>query len=189
MKLTTVTSFALFFGPIALAAQTTVQNQPFYGVAGMEGLESASAPFTYNSTVSIDCPVLFRAQHRADVGLLNVDESRPEAQAQMLRLTLTNRDSRRMVAARVRVHGLSGNARATQTSSKPDVSDATSTINVQLVQGSNSEVWANLRVPGMTAVLSIDLRSVTYADGSTRNFPARSPCHVVPDPKMLVAAH
>jgi hypothetical protein len=39
----------------------------------------------------------------------------------------------------------------------------------------------------MTAVLTIDLTSVTFADGSTRNFKTQDACHVAPGLKMLVA--
>jgi hypothetical protein len=41
----------------------------------------------------------------------------------------------------------------------------------------------------MTAVLSIDLNSVTYADGSTGSFTGHDACRVVPDKLMLIAGH
>ncbi|HEV2486248.1 MAG TPA: hypothetical protein VGT08_12015 [Terracidiphilus sp.] len=183
MKSAALVLFALLFGSIPLASQNASQGQPSYGVARMELLNTAAPPIT------IGCPVSLRAQHRADGGLLNVGKSRSEGIAQMLHLILTNPDARRMVAALVRVHGLSGKARVTQTRSGSDQPDAVATLNVQLTQGLGKEVNGDLRVPNMTAVLSIDLNSVTLADGSTWNFTGRDACHVVPDKLMLIAGH
>jgi hypothetical protein len=118
-------------------------------------------------------------------------------QAQLLHLTLANRDSRRMVAARVRVHGLSGKVHVTQTPSRSGLPDATATIDVQLFpelsRESGQAAYGDLRVPNMTAVLSITLNSVTYADGSTERFAGsarlagREACRVAPDLIMLTA--
>jgi hypothetical protein len=116
-----------------------------------------------------------------------VGKDRTEGIAQMLRLILTNPDLRRMVSARVRVHGLSGKGHVTQTLAGPDRPDATSIVDVQLTQGAGKEVYGDLRVPNMTAVLTIDLNSVTYADGSTSNFSGREACHIAPDPLMPIA--
>ena len=189
MKRPVVLSFVVLLGSIALAAQTASQNQPSWGVSRMEGLSTASTTTTIILPGNIGCPVFLRAQHAADGGLLNVDKRRPERPGQLLHLTLTNPDSRQIVAARVRVHGLSGKGRVTQTMSGADRPDATSTIEVQLVQGSGKEAYGDLRVPNMTAVLSIDLNSVTYADGSTGSFTGHDACRVVPDKLMLIAGH
>lgn len=186
MKSAALVLFALLFGSIPLASQSASQGQSSYGVARMESLNVAN---TTAPPITIGCPVSLRAQHRADGGLLNVGKSRPEGIAQILHLILTNPDSRRMVAARVRVHGLSGKARVTQTRSEPDHPDAVATLNVQLTQGPGKEVNGDLRVPNMTAVLSIDLNFITYADGSTWSFSGREACQVVPDLLMLIAGH
>jgi hypothetical protein len=189
MKRAVVLSFVVLLGSIALAAQTAGQNQSSYGVSRMEGLSTTSMSSTIIPPVNVGCPVFLRAQHTADGGLLNVDKRRPERPAQLLHLTLTNPDSRQIVAARVRVHGLSGKGRVTQTMSGADRPDAASTIEVQLVQRSGKEAYGDLRVPNMTAVLSIDLNSVTYADGSTGSFTGHDACRVVPDKLMLIAGH
>ncbi len=186
MKSAAVVSLAFLFGSIALAAQTAIQVPESFGWAGMEGLNTANRVTAINLTIDIGCPVQLRAQHRADGGLVKVDKSRPESPAQLLHLTLTSPDTRQMVSARVRVHGLSGKARVTQALSGQNDSDAASTLDVQLVQGQGKEVSGDLRVPNMTAVLSIDLRSVKYGDGSTRSFSGRGECRVAPDKMMPI---
>jgi hypothetical protein len=186
MKSAALLSFALLLGPVALAAQSAGQGQSSYGVARMEGLNTANTATTVNPPINIGCPVFLHAQHRADGGLLDVDKNRPEQPAQLLHLTLTNPDSRQIVAARVRVHGLSGKARATQTLSSPGKADASRSLGVQFSTGPGKTVSGDLRVSGMTAVLSIDLNSVTFADGSTRSFTERDACRVAPDPFMPI---
>lgn len=189
MKSAVVLSFALLVGSIALAAQTAIQDQKSYGVARMESLGAPNTPSTVEPPINLGCPVLLDAQHRADGDLLKVDRSRPARPAQLLHLTLTSRDSRQILAARVRVHGLSGKGRVTQAQSGQDSADATRTMNVTFSAGPDKASSGDLWVPGMTAVLSIDLNSVTYSDGSTWSFTGREGCHVAPDPLMLVAGH
>jgi len=187
MKSAASVFFALLFGSIALAAQTGGQGQTSYGVAGMENLGTANAASTIITLTRIGCPVSLRAQYRADGGLLNVEKSRPDWPAQMLHLILTNPDSGRIVSARVRVHGLSGKGRVTQTVSGQNEPDAAATLDVQLAQGPDREASGDLRAPGIATILSVELTSVTYADGSTRSFSGPETCRVAPDKKMLIA--
>jgi hypothetical protein len=121
--------------------------------------------------------------------MLKVNESRPEGMAQLLHLTLINPDARRLVAARLRVHGVSGKPRLTQAAHDAADADVHQALRVKFLPSPDRSVSANVWVPGMTAVLSLDLDEVTYADGSTWKFLGREACHVAPDPLVLVAAH
>jgi hypothetical protein len=67
-----------------------------------------------------------------------------------------------------------------------DPSDATRTLDVAFPAGSDKNASADLWVPGMSAVYSIDLVSVTYADGSTWKLAAGKTCHTPIDGVMLV---
>ena len=53
--------------------------------------------------------------------------------------------------------------------------------------GPQNTAVARLWVPAVSAVLKIDLVSVTYADGSSRIFFSRENCRVTPDPLMLIS--
>ncbi len=183
MKSATVLSFALLAAllicPFALTAQSASPQQN-------------RSTITFLGTVNMGCPVSLRAQHGANGNMLNVDKSRPKGLAQLLHLTLTNPDSRQIVQASVRISGLSGRGRIAQAASAQYNSDQGSsdkieTLTVRFSPGQDKAVSGDLWVPGMTAVLSIDLNSVTYADGSTRTFSGRDLCRVTPDPLMLIA--
>jgi hypothetical protein len=121
--------------------------------------------------------------------MVKVDKSRPEGIAQLLHLTLTNPDARRLVAARLRVHGVSGKPRMTQAAQSAADADVHQTLRVKFLPSPDRSVSTNVWVPGMAAVLSVDLDEVTYADGSTWKFEGREGCHVAPDPLVLVAMH
>jgi hypothetical protein len=82
-----------------------------------------------------------------------------------------------------------GKGRITETVSTGDDSDSVLKLPVEFTAGDNKDVFADLWVPGMTAVHSIELNSVTYADGSAWKLPAGPACRTIPDPMMLVSEH
>jgi hypothetical protein len=119
--------------------------------------------------------------------MVQVDRNRPKGLAQRLHLTLFNPEGKQIVSAQVRAHGLSGASRATLAVSDTLKPDSMRTLVVHFAPDTPKTVTGDLWVPGMTAVLTLDLNSVTFADGSTRTFTERDGCHVAPDLKMLVA--
>lgn len=184
------TSFLLVsvaaFGPFALA-QTP---QATFGTAGMESLSGAPVVHAL-PPVQPTCPVL-RAQQRAAGSLQQAGENRPKGLAQRLHISLADPQARQIVSAHIRVHGLSGKARTAQALSNSVEADSARNLEVrfsaaQSIAGQAKAAEADLWVPAMTAVLKIDLNSVTYADGSTRTFSAHDNCRVVPDPTMLIS--
>lgn len=109
---------------------------------------------------------------------------------QRLSLTLLATRSPRIMAATVKVVGLSGQNRmlntAAQSSPTPDLSRI---IRLTSFTEAKSGMTAELYAPGFTSVTSIQLLEVTYADGSNWSNPDLKICRVSPDPLMLVAAH
>lgn len=173
---------ALAFGSISLAAQ-----QRSFGVAGAASTDVAAAPAAQPS----GCPVSMRAQHLADGGMVKTRTGRFAGVGQRLHLALAETRSGPIEAATITIHGYSNKARITQALSNRDGSDAARTMAIQLsAEPSGAAAGAaagDLWVPGMTAVQTIDLNSVTYANGSVRVFTAQQACRVEPDPLMLIA--
>jgi hypothetical protein len=184
MKSAALVSFAFLISSIGLPAQTAGQDP------------SQSTVFRPPPPATT-CPISLRAQHGATGGMLQADKGRPKGLAQLLHLTLISPDSRRIVSARVRVRGLSGRAHTTQAlsgqgdsasgSTMHDNADVVRSLTVRFTSAPGNTATGDLWIPGMTAVLTIDLNSVAYADGSTQSFTARDACRVAPDLKMLVA--
>jgi hypothetical protein len=133
------------------------------------------------------CPVSLHAQHLADGMMVRTGSTHPQGLGQWLHLALAGYRSSQAVKATVTVHGFSGKARITEAAGGDGSSDAKRTMTMPLSAESGQSVAGDLWVPGMTAVQTIDLDSVAYADGSVWNFTGQESCRVVPDPLMLIA--
>jgi hypothetical protein len=184
LRLASVVSFALLFGSVSLAAQNIGASQNA-GVAHVGPIQANDLSIATAARAS--CPVSLRAQRRADGSIRKVDKNRPEGVAQLLRLIITSSDSRQIVEARLRVRGTSGKGRLDRSASTPGGVDATRNLTVRFKPGADNEVSADVWVPGMTAVLQVDLSAVTFADGGTQMFGAADGCRFTPDLLMLIA--
>jgi hypothetical protein len=93
-----------------------------------------------------------------------------------------------MVEATVTVHGLNGAEQIVPAHARPDrSSEAVKTLTVRLAPNGEPEVSGDLRLPGFTATLMVDLDSVTYDNGAVVRFAGSSVCHAPPDMLMLVS--
>jgi hypothetical protein len=92
-----------------------------------------------------------------------------------------------IVSATLVVNGFDGKNRVVQTGSSSGT--AIRTLRAAFTRETKDTFSANIDIPGFTAVTSLRLMDVTYADGSTWSSSSANPCHAVPDPLMLVAAH
>jgi hypothetical protein len=129
-----------------------------------------------------------RAQQAANGSKWEVDNSRPKGPAQRLYLVLVSPNSNRITSATVTVRGLTPKNRITQTLSSPgNSSDAAKTLSITFPAGPGKEVSSDLLVPGLSAVSSIDLDSITYADGSAWKLAAGNVCRTPIDGFMLIS--
>jgi hypothetical protein len=136
---------------------------------------------------AVACPVSLRAQHGADGSIRKVDKNRPEGIAQLLHLIITSSDSRQIVEARLRVRGTSGRGRVDRAESVPGGMDATRSVVARFRQGADKEVVADAWVPGLTAVLEVEVNAVTFSDGSVQQFGTADGCRFTPEHLMLIA--
>jgi hypothetical protein len=180
MRLAASVSFALLIGSISLSAQNA-------GVPGMENLSGSSAPLPKTIAIA-GCPISLSAKHGADGTMRKVDESRPEGIAQKLHLALTDKDPREIKEARLRVRGTSERGRVSRADMTQNGMDYSRNVTVKLQKSADNEASGEVWVPGMTAVLQVELSSVTFSDGQVQRFSASDGCRFTPDHLMLVAA-
>ena len=134
------------------------------------------------------CPVSLRAQHGADGGFRKVDKSKPEGVAQLLHLILTSKDSRQIVEARLRVRGVSPIGRVSNARTFTNgAADATRNVSVRFTPSGENEVSGRVWVPGLSAVLEVELNGVTFNDGSMQRFSSADGCRFIPEHTMLIA--
>jgi hypothetical protein len=106
---------------------------------------------------------------------------------QQIHLVMTNFGSRDIVSAQFTAHGFS-NKQRTIYAGAAQVPDLSSTVNVVVDVKGNGHASSDLSLSHFTAVASIDLNSITYADGSTWHSTSPGACKVIPDMVMLIAA-
>jgi hypothetical protein len=180
----------LLLSPLVLAAQAGSSAGSFsFGVASLEnGRGSVASPpgFTANA-----CPIGMHADQGVWDHTMRIREGDKRAVIQPFgqKISLTLKDSRgvRITAATVRVHGLTGENRIVQTSDKTGGSDAVRTVQVSFGRQGEAGVTGDLWIPGFTAVTLIELREVSYSDGTAWKVSGSSVCRVQPDPLMLIS--
>jgi hypothetical protein len=135
------------------------------------------------------CPVSLRAQHLADGSMVRTRDGHSKGVGQWLHLSVDKPQAEQVTSALITVHGFADVPRVTEAAPAAKTqSDAqrTMTVSFSTVPASGA-AGADLWVPGMTAVTSIELKRVTYADGSLWSFAGGGSCRITPDPLMLVA--
>jgi hypothetical protein len=110
----------------------------------------------------------------------------PSVYNQAILLTLANPGSQDIVNFEITVHGLSEKWRYVPMSDMPQKPDFSKTVSVSLDVKGSGHASRDLFLSHFTAVTSVDLNSIRYADGS--EWQAQSgACRVTPDLIMLVA--
>src|SRR5690348_4503253 len=171
VRLAFCSSIAIFVGALSASAQNSVQQpapgsliaRPVNLVGGDQGMSRL-------------CPVSLRALHAADGGIRNVDKSKPQGVAQLLHLILTSKDSREIVEARLRVRGVSPHARVSHADAPVDDAKATRFVSVRLKPGDDHDAVGKAWVPGLSAVLEVELNAITFSDGASQRFTASEGC-------------
>jgi hypothetical protein len=188
MKHAVELGFTLLIAATTLGAQSNTTS----------AASQQSAPTATNFVLylpSPTCPVSMHALQGSGTGLVAVhDDRRAKGFSQRIHLILSNPKSAKIAGAKVKVFGLSAKNRVEQTSvNQLDLTnqrksfDLMKTLEVTFAPEGDKDVATDLVLPGFTTVLSIQLESLSYKDGSTWAVAGRQACHVAPDPLVLVA--
>lgn len=143
------------------------------------------------NTSGANCPVALSVNHgstlpsRKTVGPLAAPPA--PVQEQRIQLTMTNPSQQEIVKAQITVHGLSDKWRYVPLPEAP-APDLTKRVEVTLDVRGNSHASSDVSLSRFTSVTSVDLNSLTYADGSTWEASSSAACSVAPNPFMLVTA-
>jgi hypothetical protein len=198
-------SLALLFGSAVLAAQTAGQARSQVereivpgndaGAANVAVLSStlgkgvnkrSQTEIAIAQAAVSACPVALRAQQSAAAFTRQVDGTQQRGIAQRLHLSVTRSAGRRVASATVTVHGAGNKPRMVLTATAEGTADAAKSFDVTFVGEPESELAADLWVPGFSAVSSVEVNSVTYSDGSTWKLATGGSCSYPVDGLMLV---
>ena len=190
MRLACFLGCLLLVAPLGLAAQNGG-----YGVGRMEtnliGPDGRAITTTHTAALPNLCPVSIQASHLSDgnvvktgAGLPKVDH--PKGLGQRLHLKLNSPDQRTITSATVNLRGWTAKGRTAQVGLSDDAGLEVRTLTIPFTPGADRTVSADVWVPGLTAVVSVELLSVKYSDGSTLTPPQSNICRVAPNLLMLV---
>lgn len=110
-------------------------------------------------------------------------------------ITLKSKNGKPLVAATVTVHGTPPASEVV-----PAVSDSAhnldpkhrheiaNTVQLKLKDVGEGSYSGELTLSGFGVITTVDLKSVTYADGTSWKAPAKPECSVAPDPLLLISA-
>jgi len=190
MRLVTALGFALLAGSVPLAAQQSSAAgtaappaaQQSYGVVGQFG-PATSAQKQYRPEYVPNCPVVLNVSHLADGSMIRANRAHPGGIGQWLHIVVMTPT---VSTATLLVRGYSDKGRITQTSGNGGP-DAERTVTVTFAGKPNGQAIGNVWAPGLTAVDSIYLVSLTYVGGTNWSSPNQSACQVTPDPLMLIS--
>jgi hypothetical protein len=175
-----VFSIAFFLGPTFVTAQTAV---PAGNPVSQTAVREVAPP-------SARCPVSLHAQQMPGADRWVVNGVTVKPLAQRLRLTATAPHSGPIVAANITVHGYAGRPRFTSVgAANQDAGDSARTLDVAFAPGADREASTDIALAGFSAVMVVELNSITYSDGSRWKLSAGSSCRTWIDGMMLVATH
>lgn len=171
----------LMLAPLAVAAQTGAQN------LGVVQLESPSGKSPASASPDL-CPAGMQASHLADGSTVRTDVAHPKGIGQRIHLTLTSSGNRTITSATLEIRGWTPTARMQQAATDKDHAQAVRRLVARFQRESERTVSADLWVPGLSAITSIQMAAAQFTDGTTWTLPAGNTCAVVPDPFMLITA-
>jgi hypothetical protein len=199
-------TFAAF--ALTAAAQQPVGSQQTAGsqssappsaVAGTGTPNSGSMavdPMTLSILRSAGCPVGLKASFNSSSQMIKVhkpgepDPGPPRGPSQHIRLSLGSHAQNPVVSVRVTAFGLNARGRLDRTADSDayGASEIRRSMDIaQFFTAKDGTLYADLVLPGFTAVNSVKLESIRFADGSTRSFTGQSLCSIPVDGVMLVS--
>jgi hypothetical protein len=187
MKCASILSLAILLTASCAFSQETV-------IRSDAKLASAAPPLHMDST---NCPVGLQVKHatglptaiKAEGPAINEKgipdgQARPSTQNLGIHLIFTNPSPKSIVSAQVVVHGFSNKWRYVPLSgADPDLATP---VAVALEVKGNGQATRNLSLSHFTAITTVDVNAITYADGSTWRTSSPGACSVSPDLLMLV---
>jgi hypothetical protein len=173
--------FVLLLSSLTLSAQNQVKTQ-------------APIVIDLGTLPGSGCPIGMVANQGVWDHTIKVRQGEQERSVQpfgqRIFLTLADSHPAPIIAARVKVHGLTGKNHMLETlSSVNGEGDAVKTMRITFTKNPSGPVSGDLYIPGFTSVSSIELLEVSYDDGKIWRIGGSSVCRVTPDPMMLIANH
>lgn len=198
------TAAALFSAALVLSAAASAQAPDQAPQNGIPVTVTRIGPDGQRTTTTVvikrvaTCPVAMQATQRGLTEMVRTErapsQDQPESMprpAQHLHLILKGFAKGKLVAsATITARGLSARSHMQNLNLSGDgPSDIRRTLKVTFTPDQDGTVSADIDLPAFTAVKSLQLLSITYADGSNWTPEKSNACIVQPDSLMLIAGN
>jgi hypothetical protein len=175
-----------------------LSNALLLGQQQLTKQDAGSASLTHVRSAGTNCPIGVEASL---VSLPSVSNAGPSINGQgqlpgqkatkdylQLHLDVSNPSSRDIVGAQFTVHGFSRKLRVIDPSDPSNAPDLWRTVDVALDVQGKGHASSELSLTHFTAIItSIDLDSVTYADGTQWQAPSPRACSTIPNIVMRIS--
>lgn len=173
---------------VPASAQYVTHPQTGFGVVG--SMQNGKSVVSQEAVpgASVTCPVAMRAERRGTQWVMQARSGGRSVAGQRIYLEI-ERGKDTAVEAKVTVHGTRARARFLPALSTENqgAADALKSFTLHANSADKGNIASDLRLEGFTSVQSVNLDSITYADGSVWTARAAQRCSVEPDPLMLVS--
>jgi len=186
---------ALLLAPFTLAAQNSNSQSGNAAAPPNFKMQTPLPNLQELSAVGVPiltCPVSMRATQGVWDHTIRVQNGQREVLqpfGQRIFLNLKDSHPARIIAATVRVRGLNGKSRIVETPVTTGQSwNAMRTMRITFTEENDGSFSSDLRIPGFTAVNSVELLDVSYDDGTASKPSGPRACNITqPDPMMLIS--
>jgi hypothetical protein len=137
-----------------------------------------------------NCPVTLQADHAGLFVKRDVNDRGLQSTVlnQRIHLTITNLSAHNIVSAEVTAHGLSETWRFVPLMATQPVPDLAKQVKLTVDVKAKDRASHDLAFSHFATVTSLDITTLTYADGSSWRATAPGACSVTPSPRMLVSS-
>lgn len=198
MKAASLLVFVLVCGCAVAAAQQASPASQSGNASGAVFGPAPTSTFVFEQPQA--CPVSLEARQSGMTDLVKVkkgerSQQEPNAETlskpgQHIELIVPRAvDGNTIIGAVVTVRGLSARGRVARSADGNGAGDLRRTLEISFTPKDDKAISADLVLPGFTAVESIKLETLRYADGSSHDYSGQKLCTVAPNPLMLIAAH
>jgi hypothetical protein len=131
-----------------------------------------------------ECPVGFFASRQATGQIMSAGDAKQAGPAQGLHLMLNHLTEPAIESIEITVYGVSSKARVLPAGPTPE--DVSKTFELRRSAGSTSLSDADVWMHNVGSLSSVDLISITYADGTTWHATENLKCRAIPSNFLLV---
>jgi hypothetical protein len=169
-------------------AQTSINPPAVYKNSPASGKAADSVVLYADRLDNSGCPVGFFASRQATGQIMSAGDAKQAGPAQGLHLMLNHLAAPAIESIEITVYGYGISSKARALPAHEPSPDVSKTFELRRSAGSNSLSDADVWMHNVGSLSSVDLISITYADGTTWHANENLKCRAIPSNFLLVGS-